>query len=60
MVYASVTCGYAHSRIDLFGDIVLYVLHNGLQSEIFLYMYGYDQEAFNTNSNNMWFPMPAC
>ena len=57
MVYASVICGTASLRRS--GDIIFYVLHNGLRLEKFLYMHGYDQRAFNTNSDNMWFPMPT-
>ena len=57
LVYASVKCGTATLR--RFGDIVFYVMHNGLRFENLLYMHGYEQAAFNTNSDNMWFPMPA-
>ena len=57
LVYASVKCGTANLRT--FGDIIFYVMHNGLRFEKRLYMTGYDQMAVNTNSDNMWFPMPA-
>ena len=57
LVYASVECGEATFR--RIGDIILYVMHNGLRFEKRLYMHGYDQMAVNTNSDNMWFPMPA-
>ena len=57
MVYAIVKCGGTnHQRV---GDIIFYVMHNGLRFEKFLYMHSYGQEAWNTNSDNMWFPMPA-
>ena len=57
MVYGIVKCGTAH--LQRAGDIILYVMHNGLQFEKFLYMHSYEQAAWNTNSDNMWFPMPA-
>ena len=57
LVYASVKCGTAHLR--RFGDIILYVMRNGLRFEKLLYMHGHEQAAFNTNSDNMWFPVPA-
>ena len=57
MIYATVKCGYANLR--RISDIILYVWHNGLRFEKFLYMHGYDQNALNTNSDNMWFPMPT-
>ena len=56
MVYAVVKCGTAHQRT---GDIIFYVMHHGLRFEKFLYMHSYNQAAWNTNSDNMWFPMPA-
>ena len=57
MVYATVKCGYAN--LQGVSDIIFYVRHNGLRFEKFLYMHGYSQHAYNTNSDNMWFPMPA-
>ena len=58
MVYAIVKCGGTHHQ--RVGDIIFYVMHNGLRFEKFLYMHSYRyQEAWNTNSDNMWFPMPA-
>ena len=58
LVYASVKCGTA--TVQRSGDIIVYVMHNGLRFEKFLYMHGYRwQAAFNTNSDNVWFPMPS-
>ena len=57
MLYATVECGYARNYNTV--DIIFYVYANGLRFEKFLHMAGYDQLAFNTNSDNMWFPMPA-
>ena len=56
LVYASVKCGTAQ-----LGDIIFlnHVMRNGLRFEKFLYMHGHEQAAFNTNSDNMWFPVPA-
>ena len=58
MVYGIVKCGTAH--FQEVGDIIFYVMYNGLRFEKFLHMHSYRyQEAWNTNSDNMWFPMPA-
>ena len=57
MVYAIVKCGT--SPFQRTGDIIFYVMNNGLRFEKFLYMRSYNQNAWNTNSDNMWFPMPA-
>ena len=32
---------------------------SGMHYEKYLYSYSYPQNAVNTNSDNMWFPMPA-
>jgi hypothetical protein len=57
MVYAIVKCGTAQLQRE--GDIIFYVMHNGFKFEKFLYMHSYNQAAWNTNSDNIWFPMPA-
>ena len=57
LVYPTVRCGT--STIDMGADITYYVEVNGVRYEHFLYMHGYPQNAYNTNSDNMWFPMPS-
>ena len=57
LLYASIYCGTSVSgSLD---DIALYVIHNGMRLEKFLFMISYHQNAVNTNSDNMWFPLPA-
>ena len=57
LLYAYLACGRADGLRD--SDIVFYVEHDGLRFEKFLYLRSFPQEAWNTNSDNMWFPMPA-
>ena len=40
-------------------DIPYYVVENGIRYEYFLRTYAYTHDAVNTNSENMWFPMPS-
>lgn len=40
-------------------DIKYYVMENGVRYEYLLAMHAYPQDAFNSNSDNMWFPMPS-
>ena len=56
LLYSSVRCGT--STINDEGDIAYYVVVDGIRYEHFLYMRSYPQQAHNTNSDNMWFPMP--
>ena len=57
LLYASVICG--GTVRDLSADIIFYVENGSTRYEKFLHMYGWDQLAYNTNSDNMWFPMPS-
>ena len=57
LLYASLACGSADGIRT--NSIVFYVEHDGIQFKEFLYMRSYPQSAWNTNSDNMWFPMPA-
>ncbi len=60
MVYVIVKCGWVPlEKSSIESDIIFYVMHNGLRLEKFLYMHSYSQGAWNTNSDNMWFPIPA-
>lgn len=56
LLYSSTHCGYSSERKH--GDIKYYVVVDGIHYEQFLLMRSYDQVAINTNSDNMWFPMP--
>ena len=56
LLYATVFCGYSSNRGPT--DLSYYVVVNGTRYENFLHMHGYRQSAINTNSDNMWFPMP--
>ena len=56
LLYATAQCGY--STGDDGADLSYYVMVDGTQYEHFLHMFAYGQDAFNTNSDNMWFPMP--
>ena len=57
LVYVTARCG--HSSVNKDEDIIYYVVVNGVRYEHFLHMLGYPQLAYNTNSDNMWFPMPS-
>ena len=57
MLYSVVERGDA--GVQRAGDVIFYVMRNGLRFEKFLYMHSYPQYAWNTNSDNMWLPMPA-
>ena len=59
LLYASVTCGNSLEHTSQSGDIEFYVLRGGVRCAKYLYMVGYYQDAINTNSDNMWLPMPS-
>ena len=56
LLYATAHCG--NSALDMGADLSYYVVVNGTRYEHFLHMFAYWQDAHNTNSDNMWFPMP--
>ena len=56
LIYPTTRCGY--SNADMGADLSYYVVVNGTRYEHFLHMHAYRQNAYNTNSDNMWFPMP--
>ena len=53
----TVECGWNSGRMG--ADVTYYVEMNGKRYQHFLRVYAYPQDAFNTNSDNMWFPMPS-
>ena len=57
LLYASMDCGTSVN--DISDNIIFYVEHGGIRFEKFLRVHSYHQSAWNTNSDNMWFPMPA-
>ena len=57
LIYPTTRCGY--SNADIGADLSYYVVVNGTRYEHFLHMHAYRQDAYNTNSDNMWFPMPS-
>ena len=56
-LYAVLVCGAA--GVSKTNDILFYVEHDGVQFKKYVYMRSHHQSGFNTNSDNMWFPMPA-
>ena len=56
LVYTTMWCGW--NRVTVDADITYFVEVNGIRYEHFLHVYAYRQSAINTNSDNMWFPMP--
>ena len=58
LLYSTVFCGSTSRGVS--ANIVFYVEDgDGILYRKFLYMVGWDQLAYNTNSDNMWFPMPS-
>lgn len=54
LVYASVRCGYS---AHITQDIKIYTQQGTRRYEKYLFMTSWPQSAYNTNSDNMWFPM---
>lgn len=60
LVYVTAFCGRSEGS-DLEAHISYYIEENGTQYRKFLFMRGHgntDLRVRNTNSENMWFPMP--
>ena len=55
LLYATVRCGYSNQQPTTVTEIPFYVEENGIQYAKFLNMINYPQNAWNTNSDNMWF-----
>ena len=58
LIYALMHCGHASHQITLHLKVFTQDGSNK-RFEKYLYMLSLDQVAFNTNSDNMWFPMPV-
>ena len=59
LLYASLSCGGNQEHTSQVGDVAFYVLRQGVRCAKYLYMVGFPQNAYNTNSDNMWLPMPS-
>ena len=56
LVYVSAQVGSSGPRADT-QDIKLYTQQDTHQYEKYIFIVTYTQEAYNTNSDNLWFPM---
>ena len=56
LVYATMYTGHAN-RVSQ--NIKVFTQNGGKRYEKYLYSFSYPQSAINTNSDNMWFPMPV-
>ncbi len=55
LIYASVVSGYS---TKVYGDVKIFTEIENEQYAKYLLLESYPQNAINTNSENMWFPMP--
>ena len=58
LVYAAIHCGHAIPSVSQHIKIFTQDGSN-MRYEKYLYMLTWNQSALNTNSENMWFPMPT-
>jgi hypothetical protein len=56
LVYAVVKAGWNDETLGV--DLKFFTQIGGIKYEKYLPLVAYRQEALNTNSDNMWFPMP--
>ena len=57
LLYATVFCGQTTPHLN--SDIMLYTMEGDQRFGMYLRMHGWVQSAINTNSDNMWLPMPS-
>ena len=57
LVHATTYCGNTRDP-TVFVDIPIYVTVDGRRLSQYLFIIGYPQDAYNTNTDNMWFPVP--
>ena len=57
LLYASLKSGYAGSMAS--GHIRIYTKDDETEYAKYLFQHSYSQVAINTNSDNMWLPMPT-
>ena len=55
---ADVRVGYS-GPVDRAHYIKIYTQENQKQYEKYILLYSYNQDAWNTNSDNLWFPMTS-
>ena len=58
LVLADVRVGYS-GPVDRAHYIKIYTQENQKQYEKYILLYSYNQDAWNTNSDNLWFPMTS-
>lgn len=58
LLYISVTCGHS-STGDGLKDILFYTMEGDQRFGVYLQIHAYHQDAINTNSDNVWLPMPT-
>ena len=56
LVFVGANIGY--SNIGPYSDLKIFTQIGTTQYEKYLRLYSYNQVAYNSNSENMWFPMP--
>jgi hypothetical protein len=56
LVYATVKAGWNDQPFTI--DLKFFTQIGGIKYEKYLPLVAYHQDAVNTNSDNMWFPMP--
>ena len=57
LVFAAIHCGTANAGVSQ--QIKVFTQDGPKHYEKYVYMLTYNQPAYNTNSENMWFPMPT-
>ena len=57
LIYGLIKTGYANRGLSQ--DVKIFTQEGSSSYEKYLFVQSYNQEAINTNSDNMWFPMPS-
>lgn len=58
LIYATVYSGNTYGP-TVFTDVSVFVYIDGKRLSQHLYITGYHQEAYSSNTDNMWFPVPS-
>ena len=48
-----------HSRPHISSHVKIYTIHNGIHFAKYISVHSYDQDAWSTNSDNIWLPVFA-
>lgn len=59
LIYAKTHCGNAYLKSAMFMDVSVFVNIDGMPLSKYLLVVGYHQDAYSTNSDDMWFPVPS-